>query len=436
MANKGKKPETEPRKICFDFARRISAVQAISSDLHADQALSNSLTSTEPKHTERLQRNKRWTCGLAHNATLLLWMVPQFMGSIKGIKPALSLNHIMAPTPISFRFSDLPTELALIIFKYAAQPDFTQPNTWLAKNSYSSALALSLVSKIVRRTVLPELLHTVLLPEARHVAAFIQALRMQKTYVDQQQHDLSLDYTSHVHRMWFGYVYRPLSNPQPTFISSSIPSATKPDLESDVSLLAPVILAVPSLAIECASLYILSDCLKYACNSDVDLNVDHKDSPLPWSTKSLTLSGDVTASPWWPFIGTIHGYTFLTSIQHLTLLAPSPYEVPSWMARAPFKQLQTFSMLISHGEPPVAESAPTCSATTTRVELVTFPASLLPDHWTFKEIRAYIENGVGTMPTVPLPVPRSGKLCTLCLDCQSIWANGCEGPGQMVQVPD
>ncbi|KAG1788234.1 uncharacterized protein HD556DRAFT_909044 [Suillus plorans] len=332
-------------------------------------------------------------------------------------------------------FSDLPAELALIIFKYAAQPDFTQPNTWFTKNSYSSALKISLVSKIVRRTVLPELLHTVLLPEVHHVAAFIQALRMQKTYVDQQQYDLSLDYTSHVHRMWFGYFRGPLSNPQPTFISSSIPSATKPDSESDVSLLAPVILAVPSLAIECASLHVLSDCLKYACNSDVDLNIDHKDSPLPWSTKSLTLSGNVT-SRWWPFIGSIHGYTFLTSIQHLTLLAPSPYEVPSWMARAPFKQLQTFSMLISHGKPPVAECAPACSATTTRVELVTFPASLLPDHWTFKEIRAYIENGVGTMPSVPLPVPRSGNLCTVCLDCQSIWASGCEGPGRMVRVPD
>ncbi|KAG1880408.1 hypothetical protein C8R48DRAFT_163760 [Suillus tomentosus] len=27
MANNGKKPETEPRTICFDFARRILAVQ-------------------------------------------------------------------------------------------------------------------------------------------------------------------------------------------------------------------------------------------------------------------------------------------------------------------------------------------------------------------------------------------------------------------------
>ncbi|KAG2113071.1 uncharacterized protein F5147DRAFT_759398 [Suillus discolor] len=397
MANNGKKPKTEPRKIRFNFARRISAVQAsLATEYRA--SIISSIHRTKAHRTTKKEQ-KIWTCGPAQCDTTVV-----DGATIHG-------------------FSDLPAELALIIFKYAAQPDFTQPDTWGSKTPYSSALALSLVSKIVRRTVLPELLHTVSLPEARHVADFIQALRMQKTYIDQQQHDLSLDYTSHVHRMWFGYFHGPLSNPQPTFISSSIPSAAKPDSESDVSLLAPVILAAPSLAIEY--------CLKYACNSDVDLNVDHKDFPLPWSTKSLTLSGSVT-SRWWPFIGDIHGYTFLTSIQHLTLLAPSPYEVPLWMARAPFKQLQTFSMLISDGEPPVAEYAPACSAKATQVELVTFPASLLPDHWTFKEIRAYIENGVGTIPSVPLPVPRSGDLCTLCLDCQNIWANGCEGPGRML----
>jgi hypothetical protein len=152
--------------------------------------------------------------------------------------------------------------------------------------------------------------------------------------------------------------------------------------ESGVSLLAPVILAVPSLAIEFVSLDILLGCLKHACNSDVDLDDEHRNSPLPWSTKSLTLSGSISLR-WWPFIGTIHGYTFLTSIQHLTLLSSTtyethwhfagycasgiesrdsePYKVPLWIARAPFKKLQTFSMLIPHREPPVAECAPTSS---------------------------------------------------------------------------
>ncbi|KAG2335970.1 hypothetical protein BDR05DRAFT_180085 [Suillus weaverae] len=86
--------------------------------------------------------------GPTHNATPL-WMKPQFM-----------------------RFSDLPTELALLIFKYAAQTTFAQHTPYTTRNPYSSALSLSRVSKIVRRTVLSEILHTVLLPEARQRHSF------------------------------------------------------------------------------------------------------------------------------------------------------------------------------------------------------------------------------------------------------------------------
>ncbi|KAG1830930.1 hypothetical protein DFJ58DRAFT_639360, partial [Suillus subalutaceus] len=98
-----------------------------------------------------------------------------------------------------FRFSDLPTELALLILKYAAQPTFAPHAPYTIKNPYSSTLSLSRVSKIVRRTVMPEILHMVLLAEPRQVTAFICALRMQQTYVDQQQHDLSLNYAACVH---------------------------------------------------------------------------------------------------------------------------------------------------------------------------------------------------------------------------------------------
>ncbi|KAG2343979.1 hypothetical protein BDR05DRAFT_208768 [Suillus weaverae] len=357
--------------------------------------------------------------------------------------------------PQFMRFSDLPVELALLIFKYAALPNFAQPDTYATKNPYSSALSLSRVSKIVRRTVLPELLHTVLLPGDRHVTAFIRALRMQRTYIDQQQHDLSLDYASRVHRMRIGECQWPLRDPSAPFISSFTPSAAEPDSESDVSLLAPLILAVPSLAIEFVSLELLLGCLKHVCNSDVDLNADHRNSPFPWSTKSLTLSGSISLR-WWPFMGTIHGYTFLTSIQHLTLLSSTLYEtyrhfaghctsdieprgsepckVPLWVARAPFKKLQTFSMLIPHREPPVTECVPASGTKAIWVELVTFPASLLPDHWTLQEIKTFMETQVGVIPSVRLPVSCSRKLCALCLDREKIWACGCEGPRQLVRV--
>ncbi|KAG2157811.1 uncharacterized protein EDB93DRAFT_817465 [Suillus bovinus] len=360
-------------------------------------------------------------------------------------------------TPISSRFSDLPTELVLLIFKYVAQATFTQPDTYATKNPYSSALSLSRVSRMVRRTVMPELLHTVLLPGARHVTAFIRALRMQKTYLHQQQDDLILDYASCVHRMWIGEFYGPLRDIKPSFINSVTPSTAKPESESDVSLLAPVILAVPSLAIEFASLDVLLGCLRYACNSNVNSNVNHRNSLFPWSTKSLTLSGSINYQ-WWPFMGTIHGYTFLASIQHFTLLTSSsyemhrhfmgtcasnispldsePYRVPVWMARAPFKKLQTFSMLIPHREPPVTQCAPASSAKAIWAELVTFPASLLPDHWTLKEIRTFMETQEDTIPFIPLPLSCSRKLCVLCLDRERIWARGCEGPGPLIQVSD
>ncbi|KAG2158632.1 uncharacterized protein EDB93DRAFT_1049874, partial [Suillus bovinus] len=215
---------------------------------------------------------------------------------------------------ISFRYSDLPADLALIIFEYAAQPTFAQYAPY-TNDTYSSALSLCQVSKIVRRTVLPELLHTVSLSEARHLLAFVQALRMQKKYIDQQD-DLAFDYAPCVHRVSIGEFRGAVRDPAVPFFP---PSMAKLDWEFDISLLAPVVLGVSSLAINIDSIDLLLKCLKNACNSDVDLDVDHNNSTLPWSTRSLTLSGYVTHS-WWPFVDSNHGHAFLASIQHLTLL--------------------------------------------------------------------------------------------------------------------
>jgi len=68
-----------------------------------------------------------------------------------------------------------------MIFEYAARPTFDQADLYDARSPYSSAIALCRVFKIVRRVVLPELLHTILLPDFRHVAKFVHALRMQKS---------------------------------------------------------------------------------------------------------------------------------------------------------------------------------------------------------------------------------------------------------------
>ncbi|KAG1898987.1 uncharacterized protein F5891DRAFT_912463, partial [Suillus fuscotomentosus] len=215
---------------------------------------------------------------------------------------------------ISFRFDDLPTELALIIFKYAAQPPFAQYAPF-TRDPYSSALSLCQVSKIVRRAALPEILHTVLLSTTHDLLAFVRALRMQKTYMD-QQHDLAFDYAPCVHTMSIGHFRGPLRSPPNSYFSVPMPEL---EGEIDISLLAPVILGASSLAINFNNLNLLSNCLKHACNSDVDLNVDHKNSLLPWSIRSLTLLGHFF-DPWWSFMGSVHGYAFLASIQHLTLL--------------------------------------------------------------------------------------------------------------------
>ncbi|KAG1898979.1 uncharacterized protein F5891DRAFT_1111256, partial [Suillus fuscotomentosus] len=179
------------------------------------------------------------------------------------------------PTPISFRFNDLPTELALIIFKHAAQPPFAQyvPYT---RDPYSSALSLCQVSKNVRRAVLPELLHTVLLLTPRHLLAFVRALRMQKTYID-QQHDLAFDYAPCVHRMSIGEFRGAVHIPVPY----TPPPMPELECEFDIDLLAPVILGVSSLTIDSRSLDLLTRCLKHLCNSDVNLDVDHKKSLFP-----------------------------------------------------------------------------------------------------------------------------------------------------------
>ncbi|KAG1799547.1 hypothetical protein EV424DRAFT_1286017, partial [Suillus variegatus] len=153
---------------------------------------------------------------------------------------------------ISFRFNDLPTELALVVFKHAAQPPFAQYLPY-PRHPYTSALSLCQVSKDIRRAVLPELLHTVLLLTARHLLAFVRALRMQKTYID-QQHDLAFDYAPCVHRMSIGEFRGAVQTPAGPYILLPMPEL---ECEFDIGLLAPVILGVSSLTIKFGSLGLL-----------------------------------------------------------------------------------------------------------------------------------------------------------------------------------
>jgi hypothetical protein len=144
-------------------------------------------------------------------------------------------------------FANLPSELCLLILTYAARPIFThRPEK---RNPYSSALTLCLVSTIVRRTVLPELLHTILL-SAKIVKAFLHALQVQSVYAQEENH-LDFDYAVHARRVCIGEAW-----------------ATNKHLNHDrfltylfcvdCRLLTPVLLASQSLVIDTTTLTLKS----------------------------------------------------------------------------------------------------------------------------------------------------------------------------------
>ncbi|KAG0704384.1 hypothetical protein DFH29DRAFT_1078355 [Suillus ampliporus] len=280
-----------------------------------------------------------------------------------------------------FPILELPTELVLLILRYAAEPAFSQAERYDMENPYSSAVALCRVSRLFRRTVLPEMLRTVLLSAPHRVAAFMHALRMQKAYA-QQNHHLHFEYAPHVHRIWI------IENRLMPHLQSRVHNSVtlRAPSEMDFSLLAPVLLAAESLAIDSGSLSLLSGCLAHAWN------IDHARSPPPWNTKSLTLS--VHAIPF--HLSRPEGSAFLASISHLIVLANSNlhvagsdgemnYMLPAWMPHArwaPFKNLQTVSVALPHIKLEHQVNFPhsVISGMDLQVELLTFSASLMKNH--------------------------------------------------------
>ncbi|KAG1748698.1 hypothetical protein EDB19DRAFT_1600617, partial [Suillus lakei] len=280
---------------------------------------------------------------------------------------------------LTFRFRDLPAELALLILQHAAQPSFSQTATYESKNPYSFALSLCLISKQVRTAVLPEILHTVLLPKLRNVIAFLDALCMQQAYA-LQNHQFKFDYAKCVRRMWMGQFRGSLPEFSPSGHELVLP-------QMDLSPLAPILLAAPSIAVDFESLGLLSTCLFHAWKSRVD---NHERTPALYSPKTLMVTGtQVMNGQWWPYTETVHGAAFLASISHVisathTITENSrhlccicrgesglkTYKLPDWMARVPFNNLQTASLPIPHSAHPVAECE--LSGKDLKVELLTF----------------------------------------------------------------
>ncbi|KAG1841489.1 hypothetical protein C8R48DRAFT_739022 [Suillus tomentosus] len=328
-------------------------------------------------------------------------------------------------TQLSFPFGDLPVELVLLILKYAAQPSFSQIAPYKSKNPYSSALALCLVSKEVRKTVLPEILHTVLLPQLRNVTAFVDTLRMQQAYA-QQDYQFKFDYAKHVRRMWMGQFRGSLSGLSPNEFGQMQSGL-------DLSPLAPVLLAAPSIAVDFENLGLLSGCLFHAWKS-----------PVPYSPKTLMVTGTESMTRQWSsFIKTDHGAAFLASISNVISIthtttdstrhqcgichrdsASKIYKLPEWMARAPLSNLQTFSLPIPHSAHTLAECEPT--GTDMKVELLTFSVSKLsPRRRTLKELRIIQQMGSSPSDHGLLAASRlRSSFCILCQDWLKAWACG------------
>ncbi|KAG2142951.1 hypothetical protein DEU56DRAFT_697327, partial [Suillus clintonianus] len=242
----------------------------------------------------------------------------------------------------TFPFTYLPVELVLIILRYYVEPTFDQTAPYDSKSPYSNARALCHFSRAVRRAVLPELLHTVLLEHYVTVKVFVHALHMQKMYAEKANH-LRFDYIPHVHKIWIGsqchnpwafnLIERPLS----------------------ISLLSPVLLAAPSIALDWTSMGLLEGCLEHAWKSRAATHANNEHFPLPWNTKTLILSREtpISGARWGCLTDTPQGSAFLGSISHLSTTTsllwsntPSYCMVP-WMEVTPwasFKNLQIVSL--------------------------------------------------------------------------------------------
>ncbi|KAG1755430.1 hypothetical protein EDB19DRAFT_2034150 [Suillus lakei] len=344
-------------------------------------------------------------------------------------------SPVMETIPRS-SFTKLPTELVLLILKYAAQPTFAQPDQYNVKNPYSTARKICLVSKAARRIAMREMLHTVLL-DSRNMTAFVQALYMQREYA-QQQHPFEFAYTAHIRRLWIGEFCGCLTG-------ALVHSITTSEPESSLDLIAPVLLGVPSLAIAFTSMNLLTCSVEHVWN----LNIDRERSPPPWRTKTLTLSG-MSAGPWhMPMLAS--GLAFLASITHLIALPDTrrdtflhvlhrasgvigsrDYNLPSCMSQVPwasFKSLESVSLVFPRVEPPIDELAYYCAGFDLRTELLTFPASFMMGHDVPFMIQASTKAGQRRILFDDVRVVVSSfpvHFCQYCQEWEKVWACGLE----------
>ncbi|KAG1784636.1 uncharacterized protein HD556DRAFT_208217 [Suillus plorans] len=300
-------------------------------------------------------------------------------------------------------FSNLPIEILLIIFQDAAEPTFSQREKYNNKNPYSTALSLCLVSRLVRRTILPHFLHTILLRRRHSVKKFANALLMQKAYAEKQS-DLFFDYTSAVQRMWICDAFDYSLNAQAqsyywdSWMGVLAESQLKEiELKRNMSVLLPVILAAPTLVVDRRHLKLVLELegAENARSSHADHNISGQ-STLSVKTKSLTIIRQSISYVLNVYRNISKGSVFFASIQHLTYLTDlaedscvfrgissgvdSPKNPLSlWMRDLPWahmKSLETFSVVYPHLPPPYDFQSYVTRGLDLHVERLTVSAAL------------------------------------------------------------
>ncbi|KAG1854351.1 hypothetical protein C8R48DRAFT_320090 [Suillus tomentosus] len=339
--------------------------------------------------------NLAWTVIARGSHTLtrlgpLLWNF--FCYCSRGVKRRLFQTSfpyhsaIMESTPRA-SFNDLPAEIVAIVIKYAAEPTFTQDEEYEPTNLYSTARELCLVSRTFRHLALPIVLHTVLL-DFDNMPAFLHALRMQNEYA-QTYPALRFEYTPHVRNIWIGECLDECPSDAP--VDSSLTS----EPVSDLDLIAPLLLGASSLAIDFSCLYLVTSCIERAWTR-MDKSTDRESLPLPWNTKTLTLSR--MSCDTWEMATLASGSAFLASITHFIALPPEEddtylhilfrtrrgvgpqnYATPLWMSYVPwnsFERLERASLVFPRVQLPFDMFEYSIGAKL-HAELLTLPGSML-----------------------------------------------------------
>lgn len=284
--------------------------------------------------------------------------------------------------PAQSPFFNLPTELVILILTFAARPNFALigGGTSKQRDRYSSARALCCVSRDVRRVILPVMLETVFLWQDRQVIAFLHALRMQKGYSEQGNH-LAFAYAAHVRRIWVGGICAPRGE------SSCLGGRTclSAEPEVDFEILAPVLLAAPSIAIDCESIYLLDGCIQVALRTST---CQGRSGPR-WRTNTLTLSGFINTFRMLKSI--TEGSSFFSSISRLIFVPPvvttnarhhGNLNAALWTTsypRSSFANLQTISVAFPYVEFPDTDEPDSIVISKMRIPLITLPVPPLSD---------------------------------------------------------